>query len=148
VVAIGSNEPISDFRVSSRQIVQIKSSSSGECVDKLLNLVNKTKELKPNSKIIVSLATNHCDDRKLNRKVNTVNSLLHEFIEDTSVDIKELVVCVSTKPTMSNFLIQFKNETSLSLSNSFETKPLTFHTPIERLSLFVVFVRLVGAMVF
>ena len=47
---------------------QIKSSSSGECVDKLLNLVNKTKELKPNSKIIVSLATNRCDDRKLNVK--------------------------------------------------------------------------------
>jgi hypothetical protein len=55
-------------------------------MDKLLNLVNKTKELKPNSKIIVSLPTNRVDDRKLNRKVNTVNSLLHEFAEDTSVD--------------------------------------------------------------
>jgi hypothetical protein len=50
--------------------------------------------------------------------------------------------------TMSKFLIQFKNETSLSLSKSFETKSLTFHTAIERLGLFVVFVRLVGAMVF
>jgi hypothetical protein len=58
---------------------------------------------------------------------------------------KELVVCVSTKPTMSKFIIQLKNETSLSLSNYFETKPLTFHTPIERLGLFVVFVRLVDS---
>ena len=61
-------------------------------MDKLLILVNKTKELKPNSKIIVSLATNRCDDRKLNRKVNTVNLLLHEFIEDTSVDT-QFVLC-------------------------------------------------------
>jgi hypothetical protein len=103
----------------------------------------------------VSLATNRCDDRKLNRKVNTVNALLHEFVEDTSVDT-QFVLCennnlstanseirnrfittdgylplFSTKPTMSKLLIQFKNETSLSSSKSFETKPLTFHTPIQ-----------------
>ena len=52
----------------------------------MLNLVNKTKELETNSKIIVSLPTNRVDDRKLNRKVKTVNSLLHEFAEDTSVN--------------------------------------------------------------
>jgi hypothetical protein len=63
----------------------------------MLSLVNKTKELKPNSKIIVSLATNRCDDRKLNRKVNTVNALLHEFVEDTSVDT-QFVLCENNNP--------------------------------------------------
>lgn len=86
---------------------QIKSSSSGECVDKLLNLVKKTKELKPDSKIIVSLATNRCDDRKLNRKVNTVNSLLHEFSEDTSVDT-QFVLCENNNLSTANSEIRNK----------------------------------------
>ena len=48
--------------------------------------------MKPKANIIVSLATNRCDDRKLNRKVNTVISLIQEYAEDNSED-SQFVLC-------------------------------------------------------
>ena len=58
---------------------ELKSNSSMECVHKLQNLIKLTKEKMPSAKIIISQATNRSDNENLNRKVNTVNSLINEL---------------------------------------------------------------------
>ena len=58
---------------------ELKSNSSMECVHKLQNLIKLTKEKMPSTKIIISQATNRSDNENLNRKVNTVNSLINEL---------------------------------------------------------------------
>ena len=59
--------------------IELKSNSSMECVHKLQNLIKLTEEKMPSAKIIISQATNHSDNENLNRKVNTVNSLINEL---------------------------------------------------------------------
>ena len=61
---------------------ELKNSTSSECVTKLQNLVKVTKSVKPESKILVSLATKRTDDKKLNLKVNTINAIIKEIKED------------------------------------------------------------------
>lgn len=61
---------------------ELKNSTSSECVTKLQNLVKVTKSVKPESKILVSLATNRTDDKKLNLKVTTINAIIKEIKED------------------------------------------------------------------
>lgn len=63
---------------------ELKFSSSTEVVSKLEKLLQKTKECKPNSKIIVSLATNRSDNKKNNLKVNTINSIIKEIGDGSS----------------------------------------------------------------
>lgn len=68
---------------------ELTKKSSSECVLQLEKLIQKTKEKRPDSKIVVSLATNRSDERKYNLKVNTVNSLVKEMHEESS----DFVIC-------------------------------------------------------
>lgn len=62
----------------------LKSASSTDVASRLEKLVFKTKEKKPSSKIVISLATNRKDDKKYNLKVNTINSIVKESAEDST----------------------------------------------------------------
>ncbi|CAC5376151.1 unnamed protein product [Mytilus coruscus] len=68
---------------------ELMHSTSSECVTKMQKLVNETKTRKPSSKILISLATNRTDEKKLNLRVNTINSAIKELAEES----KEFDVC-------------------------------------------------------
>ncbi|CAC5376138.1 unnamed protein product [Mytilus coruscus] len=62
---------------------ELMHSTSSECVTKMQKLVNETKTRKPSSKILISLATNRTDEKKLNLRVNTINSAINELAEES-----------------------------------------------------------------
>ena len=90
-----------------------------ECVRKLQSLVELAEEKMPSTEIVISQATNHKNDQNLNRKDNTVNSLMNELVREPVIGLtkwlrpKGLKVC-----SYAEKCAEFKNQTLKKLAGT------------------------------